>query len=137
MNSGEDHRYINDLKSFFGHEALTKAQSDLDRDLTHHGRGFEVWMRQIHPWLFTLRLYEYDHTITTGVRTPAIWPEPTQKLAGDAFIIFSLIGCMPEAVKAKYRRDLLTNQHNDFIFEITTAWHYPLEGFDIKSHEIH
>lgn len=39
---------------------------------------------------------------------------------------------MPEEVREKYRKDLLLSQHNDFIVEIFSAWHYYLEGYDVQ-----
>lgn len=63
---------------------------------------------------------------------PPQWPVTIQKLVGDGLMIASLHRGMPDDVKAKYRKDLLTCQHGDFMFEISTAWHYYLEGFDIQ-----
>ena len=55
-----------------------------------------------------------------------------QKLVGDGLMIASLHRGMPDDVRVKYRKDLLTRQHGDFMFEISTAWHYYLKGFDIQ-----
>ncbi len=124
--SSDVHKHIQGFIGFFGAEALSKAQSDLDKTLLHHGRCYHMWMQQVHPWLFALRLY--SKIIQGHVRA---WPKEIQLLAGDAFMILSLANKMPEPVREKYRKDLLTMQHSDFIFEIHAAWHYYLQGYDV------
>lgn len=123
-------KYIGKLKGFFGHEALVRAQANLDKDIMHHGRCYQQWAQQRRPWLFALRLY--DHITNKGIHMPSVWPMTIRAMAGDAMMISSLHHCMPDEVKAKYRQDLLAEQHNDFLVEIQTAWHYHLEGFDIQ-----
>ncbi|MBM4125242.1 MAG: hypothetical protein FJ246_09885 [Nitrospira sp.] len=130
IKDSEIPKYIEKLKRFLCHEALAKAQANLDKDLMHHGRCYRYWAHQRRPWLFALRLY--DRITNKGVHMPTEWPVPIREMAGDAMMISSLHHCMPDEVKAKYRQDLLTEQHNDFLVEICTAWHYYLEGFDIQ-----
>ncbi len=57
-------------------------------------------------------------------------------MVGDARMIASLHRSMPEGVRAKYRKDLLRNQHNDFMVEIFSAWHYHLEGYDVRWYQL-
>jgi hypothetical protein len=130
VKPSEVHKYVRKLKTFLGRDALAKAQDDLDKELMHHGRLYQYWVEQHRPWLFAFRLYD---TITAnGIYTPPQWPVTIQKLVGDGLMIASLHWGMPEDVRVKYRKDLLTCQHGDFMFEISTAWHYYLEGFDIQ-----
>ena len=123
-------KYVGRLKGFLGHEPLAKAQADLDKDLMHHGRCYRYWAQELRPWLFALRAY--DQETKNGVQIPNKWPTAIREMVGDALKISSLHHGMPENVKAKYRKDLLTGQHNDFIVEIHAAWHYYLEGFDVR-----
>lgn len=37
VKASEVPKYVGKLKEFLGHEALAKAQADLDKDLLHHG----------------------------------------------------------------------------------------------------
>lgn len=123
-------KYVGKLKGFLGYEALAKTQADLDKDLTHHGCCYRNWAQKLRPWLFAFRMY--DQETKNGIHMPNKWPTEIREMAGDALMISSLHRGMPEDVKAKYRKDLLTDQHNDFMVEIHTAWHYYLQGFDIQ-----
>lgn len=125
--STEVHKYIQEFINFLGAEAVAKAIGDLGKNLSHHGRCYRMWLQQVHPWLFTLLLYNQIST-----RRVQSWPVQIQQLVGDAFMIVSLAKQMPEEVKEKYRKDLLTIQHSDFLFEIIAAWHYHLQGYDIE-----
>jgi hypothetical protein len=113
-----------------GWDALAKAQADLDKELAHHGCLYQYWVEQHRPWLFAFR--QYDKITASGIHTPPQWPVTIQKLAGDGLMIASLHRGMSDDVRVKYRKDLLTRQHGDFMFEISTAWHYYLKGFDIQ-----
>ncbi|MBC7838546.1 MAG: hypothetical protein H7Y39_07920 [Nitrospiraceae bacterium] len=113
-----------------GHEALTEAQADLDKDLRHHGSCYHHWVKKLRPWLFAFRMY--DQETKNGICIPKMWSTEIREMVGDALMISSLHRGMPEDVKAKYREDLLTDQHNDFMAEIHTAWHYYLQGFDVQ-----
>lgn len=132
--SAEVHKYIQEFINFLGPEAVAKALGDLDKSLSHHGRCYRMWLQQVHPWLFTLHLYSQIST-----RRVQSWPVQIQQLVADAFMIVSLAKIMPEEVRGKYRKDLLTIQHSDFLFEIIAAWHYHLQGYNIEwyplSHE--
>lgn len=130
IKDSEVPKYVGKLKGFLGHEALAKAQADLDKDLMHHGRFYRYAVQELRPWLFALR--RYDHETKNGVHIPNRWPTEIREMVGDALKISSLHHGMQEDVKAKYRKDLLTGQHNDFIDEIHAAWHYYLEGFDVQ-----
>lgn len=130
IKDSEVPRYVGKLKGFLGHEALAKAQADLDRDLRHHGRCYRHWAQELRPWLFAFRMY--DQETKNGVCIPKKWPTEIREMVGDALMISSLHYGMPEDVRAKYRTDLLTGQHNDFMVEIHTAWHYYLQGFGIQ-----
>lgn len=122
--------YIGKLREFFGHNALTKAQADLDKDLKHHGSCYQQWAQRLRPWLFALRLY--DQITKNGIHRPVAWPAAIREMIGDAVMVSTLQQYMPDDVRAKYRQDLLSRQHNDFLVEVHTAWHYYLEGFDIQ-----
>ena len=37
IKDSEIPKYVGKLRVFLGHEALAKAQADLDKDLLHHG----------------------------------------------------------------------------------------------------
>ncbi len=130
IKDSEIPKYIGKLRRFLGHEALAKAQADLDKDLSHHGGCYRIWTQHLKPWLFAFRAY--DQITNNGIHIPRAWPTNIRKLAGDALMIVSLHYCMPEVVRDKYRKDLLLSQHNDFIFEIFSAWHYYLEGYDVQ-----
>lgn len=130
IKDSEVPEYVGKLKDFLGDEALAKAQVDLDKDLMHHGRFYHHWVQELRPWLFAFRMY--DQETKNGVHMPNKWPTRIQELVRDALMISSLHHGMPEDVKAKYRKDLLTDQHNDFMVEIRAAWHYYLEGFDVQ-----
>jgi hypothetical protein len=130
IKDSEVPKYVGRLKGFLGHEALAKAQADLDKDLMHHGRCYRHWVQELRPWLFAFRTY--DQEIKKGAHIPNKWPTEIREMVGDALKISSLHHGMPEDVKAKYRKDLLTGQHNDFMVEIHAAWHYYLEGFDVR-----
>ena len=130
IKDSEVPKYVGKLRGFLGHEALAKAQADLDKDLSHHGRCYRNWAQKLRPWLFAFRMY--DQETKNGICIPKKWPTEIREMVGDALMISSLYRGMPEAVKAKYRKDLLTDQHNDFMVEIHTAWHYYLQGFDVQ-----
>lgn len=125
--SSEVHKHVQEFIEFFGVDAISKALHGLNKDLLHHGRCYQMWMQQIQPWLFALRLYGQ-----IGGGNVRSWPDQIQQFAGDSFMIVSLAKKMPEPVKEKYRKDLLTIQHSDYIFEINTAWHYHLQGYDVE-----
>jgi hypothetical protein len=135
IKDSEVPKYVARLKGFLGHEALAKAQADLDKDLMHHGRCYCHWAQELRPWLFAFRTF--DQKTKNGVHMPNKWPTEIHKIVGDAFEISSLHHGMPEDVKAKYRKDLLTGQHNDFMDEIHTAWLYHLKGFDVQWYPLH
>ena len=130
ITDSEIPKYIGKLKGFLGHEALTKAQADLDKDLLHHGGCYRTWAQHLKPWLFAFRTY--DLITKKGTHMPNAWPTEIRELVGDALMIASLHHGMTEEVRAKYRKDLLLNQHNDFMVEIFAAWHYHLEGYDVQ-----
>jgi len=130
IKDSEVPKYVGKLKGFLGHEALAKAQADLDWDLRHHGRCYRHWAQELRSWLFAFRMY--DQETKNGVCIPKKWPTEIREMVGDALMISSLHHGMPEDVRAKYRTDLLTDQHNDFMVEIHTAWHYYLQGFGIQ-----
>jgi hypothetical protein len=123
-------KYVRELKDFLGHEALAKAQADLDKDLQHHGGCYQRWAQHLKPWLFAFRTY--DLITKNDTHTPSAWPTAIRELVGDALMITSLHHRMPEEVRSKYRKDLLLSQHNDFMVEIFAAWHYYLEGYDVQ-----
>jgi hypothetical protein len=130
LKDSEIPKYIGKLRRFLGYEALAKAQADLDKDLSHHGGCYRIWAQHLKPWLFAFR--NYDQITNNGIHTPSAWPTDIRKLAGDALMIASLHRSMPEEVREKYRKDFLLSQHNDFILEIFSAWHYYLDGYDIQ-----
>jgi hypothetical protein len=130
IKDSEIPKYVRKLKSFLRHEALAKAQADLDKDLSHHGGCYRQWAQMLRPWLFVFRLY--DQKTNNGIHIPNIWPPEIRELVGDARIISFLHCGMPEDVRAKYRKDLLLVQHNDFMVEIDAAWYYHLEGYDVQ-----
>lgn len=130
IKDSEIPKYVGKLKGFLGHEVLAKAQADLDRDLRHHGRCYRHWAQELRPWLFAFRMY--DQETKNGVCMPKKWPTEIREMVGDALMISSLHHGMPEDVRAKYRKDLLTDQHNDFMAEIHAAWHYYVQGFGIQ-----
>jgi hypothetical protein len=117
-----------------GYEALAKAQADLDKDLSHHGGCYRIWAQHLKPWLFAFRTYNL--ITNNGIHIPRTWPTEIRKMAGDAHMIASLHHSMPEQVRAKYRKDLLLSQHNDFMVEIFSAWHYYLEGYDVQWYQL-
>ncbi len=123
-------KYVGKLRGFLGHEALAKAQAALDKDLSDHGRCYRNWAQKLRPWLFAFRMY--DQETNNGICIPKKWPTEIREMVGDALMISSLHHSMPEDVKAKYRKDLLADQHNDFMVEISAAWHYYLQGFDVQ-----
>jgi hypothetical protein len=130
IKDSEVPKYVGKLKGFLGHEALAKAQADLDKDLSHHGRCYRNWAQKLRPWLFAFRMY--DQETKNGICIPKKWPIEIREMVGDALMISSLHHSMLEDVKAKYRKDLLTDQHNDFMAEIHAAWQYYLQGFDVQ-----
>lgn len=123
-------KYMGKLKGFLGHEALAKAQADLNKDLSHHGGCYRKWVQGLKPWLFAFRLY--DEVTENGIHLPNTWPREIREMVGDALMIASMYRHMPEEVREKYRKDLLLAQHNDFMVEIHAAWHYHLEGYDVQ-----
>jgi hypothetical protein len=137
IRDSEVPKYVGKLERFLGHGALSQAQLDLDRELSHHGRVYRYWAQELRPWLFALR--HYDQITSNGVPMRLKWPAPVREMVGDALKIASLHHCMPDDVRAKYRGDLLAGQHHDFMVEIHAAWHYWLEGYDVRwyplSHE--
>lgn len=130
VKDSEVPKYVGKLKRFLGYEALVKAQADLDKDLTHHGLCYREWAQKLKPWLFAFRMY--DQITRNGIHIPNSWPRKIRDMVGDALMISSLHRGMPENVRAKYRKDLLLGQHNDFMVEIHAAWHYHLEGYDVQ-----
>jgi hypothetical protein len=135
IKDSEIPKYVGRLKGFLGHAALAKAQADLDWDLRHHGPCYCHWAQEHRPWLFAFR--RYDQETNNGIHMPSAWPTEIREMVGGAFMISSLHHGMPEDVKAKYRNDLLKGQHNDFMVEIRAAWHYYLEGFDVRWYPLH
>ncbi len=130
IKDSEIPKYVEKLRGFLGYKALAKAQADLDKDLSYHGDCYRIWAQHLKPWLFAFRTY--NRKTNSGIHIPRAWPTDIRKLAGDALMIASLHHCMPEEVRDKYRKDLLLSQHNDFIFEIFSAWHYYLDGYHIQ-----
>lgn len=130
IKDSEVPKFVGKLKGFLGHEALAKAQADLDKDLSHHGCCHRKWVQELKPWLFAFRMY--DQITENGIHMPNRWPREVRDMVGDALMIASLYRDMPEKVRGKYRKDLLLGQHNDFMVEIHAAWHYHLEGYDVQ-----
>jgi len=52
IKDSEVPKYVRELKDFLGHEALAKAQADLDKDIQHHGGCYLRWAQHLKPWLF-------------------------------------------------------------------------------------
>ncbi|MFZ1746247.1 MAG: hypothetical protein WBO24_04375 [Nitrospirales bacterium] len=130
IKDSEIPKYVRKLKRFLGHEAPAKAQADLDKDLSHQGGCYRQWAQIHRPWLFAFRLYDQKTNIV--IHMPNEWPLEIREIVCDARMISSLHCGMPEDVRAKYRKDLLLAQHNDFMVEIEAAWHYHLEGYDVQ-----
>lgn len=130
IKDSEIPKYVEKLRGFLGYKALAKAQADLDKDLSHHGGCYRIWEQHLKPWLFAIRTY--DLITNNGIHIPRAWPIEIRRLAGDALMIASLHHGMTEEVRDKYRKDLLLSQHNDFMLEISSAWHYYLEGYDVQ-----
>ncbi len=134
IKDSEIPKYVEKLRGFLGYEALAKAQADLDKDLSHHGGCYRIWAQHLKPWLFAFR--DYNLITNNGIHIPRTWSTEIRKMAGDAHMIASLHHSMPEGVRAKYRKDLLLSQHNDFMVEIFSAWHYYLEGYDVQWYQL-
>lgn len=130
IKDSEVPEYVGRLRGFLGHEALAKAQSNLEKDLSHHGWCYRIWAQKLQPWLFAFRMY--DLITERGIHMPSTWPTEIIEVVGDARMIASLHPGMPEEVRAKYHKDLLLSQHNDFMVEIHAAWHYYLQGYDVQ-----
>lgn len=130
INPSDIPKYVEELTKFLGHDALSAAQSELDKDLLHHGRCYRRWAQEMKPWLFAFR--EYEQTASKCFQNPSAWPDEIRELAGAGHMISALQCGMPDGVKAKYRTDLVSIQHNDFMVEMDAAWHYHLEGYDVK-----
>ncbi|MDH5739089.1 MAG: hypothetical protein OEY77_02050 [Nitrospira sp.] len=134
IKDSEIPKYTEKLRGFLGYEALAKAQADLDKELSHHGSCYRIWAQHLKPWLFAFRTYNL--ITNNGIHIPCTWPTEIRKMVGDACMITSLHHCMPAEVRAKYRADLLLSQHNDFMVEIFSAWHYYLEGYDVRWYQL-
>ena len=71
IRDSEVPKYVGKLKRFLGHGALSQAQLDLDRELSHHGRVYRYWAQELRPWLFALR--NYDQITSNGMWIACRW----------------------------------------------------------------
>ena len=97
IKDSEVPKYVGKLKRFLGHEALAKAQVDLDKDIAQHGFCYREWAQKLTPWLFAFRMY--DQITGNGIHIPNSWPREIHDMVGDALIISSLYRGMPDEVR--------------------------------------
>jgi len=95
-------------------------------------RGYYLKWR--HPWLSALGQY---YKLTNKAKSVHRHLTPELKaLVIDAKKVVTLQEKMPDSVKNKYRTVLLDNDHaRNYLFEIKTAWHFFVKGYDIRWYE--
>ncbi|HEY6874281.1 MAG TPA: hypothetical protein VI298_16270 [Geobacteraceae bacterium] len=122
---------IQRLFDFFGTHNIESALKSYEKSLVSSGSIYrEYYLRKRHPWweaILAFRALEAEGKAIKRHMTADL-----KRLAGDARKILILQKLMSTKVREKYKRDLLDeNRAFDFLFEIQTAWHYFLKGYQI------
>jgi hypothetical protein len=126
---------INKLIRFLGQKEVEGSLDKYRSSLLTSGPVFrEYYLKYRHPWWNALT--EFIEFEKSGKSVRKNLTQGIKILAGDAKKVSTLQKVMPEAVKKKYKRDLIDDERaNDYLFELQIAWHFFLKGYSIKWHE--
>jgi len=126
---------VNKLIRFLGRKEIERSLDKYHASLQCSGPVFrEYYLKYRHPWWNGLS--EFFKIEKSGKSIRKNLTQGIKILAGDAKKITTLQRFMPEAIKAKYKRDLIDDERAyDYLFELQIAWHFFLKGFSIKWHE--
>lgn len=128
-------RLINRLVSFLGPITVERCIQKYNASLQSSGPVFrDYYLKYRHPWWNALS--EFFELEKAGKSILKNLTEGLKTLAGDSQKVTTLQKLMPDAVREKYRKDLIDdNRANDYLFEIDIAWHFFQKGYDIKWYE--
>ena len=128
-------RHINRLVSFLGANKVERCIQKYHASLQSSGPVFrDYYLKYRHPWWNAFS--EFVKLEKAGKSIPRNLTEGLKILAGDAKKVTTLQRLMPDAVKEKYRRDLIDdNRANDYLFEIDIAWHFFQKGYELEWYE--
>lgn len=135
INDYEARRLINNLVFFLGRKEVESRLVNYERSLKSSGPVFgDHYLKVRHPWWNALtHFYSLDKA---GKSIQRHMTRELKLLVGDAKMIITLKKLMSDSGKKKYSRDLLDNERAfDYLFEIHTAWHFFLKGWEIQWNE--
>jgi len=137
MYHSEIKSFVNKLITFLGTAEVKRCLEKYDASLQSAGPFFrEYYLKTRHPWWAGLS--EYNNLEKKGMSVRKHLTEGLKRLGGDAKKIAILQKKMPEAVKNKYKKDLLDDDSAyAYLFELNMAWHFVLRGYDVIWPEIH
>jgi hypothetical protein len=126
---------INKLLRFIGRKEIDKCLQKYRSSLQSSGDIFrKYYLERRHPWWSALE--KYFELERSGKSIKRHLTTDIKNLGADAKKISILYKTMPESVRQKYRRNLTDeNRAYDHLFEIQTAWHFYLMGYDIVWYE--
>jgi hypothetical protein len=126
---------INKLIRFIGYNKLQHCLHKYEDSLKSSGPVYrDYYLRIRHPWWNAF--IDYFDLIKKGKSIRHNFTTELKLLAGDALKISTLQRFMPEAVKNKYRINLIDdNRSFDYLFEIQMAWHFFVKNCEIRWHD--
>ena len=131
----EARKLILQLINFIGTSNIDRCLENYNKSLVSAGPIYKkYYLKSRHPWWESFKyFFELERT---GKSIKHNLDGRLKQLAGDAKKISILQQNMPEKVKNKYKRDLVDkNRTYDYLFELEIAWHYHLQGYEIKWYE--
>lgn len=119
------------LSDFFGARNIESALKSYEKSLASSSPIYrEYYLKRRHPWWEAFLAFRALEAKGKSIKRHLT--AELKRLAGDARKILILQKMMSAKVRNKYKRDLLDeNRAFDFLFEIQTAWHYFLKGYEI------
>jgi hypothetical protein len=135
ISDREASNLINKLIRFIGYNNLQKCLQRYNTSLRSSGQIYrDYYLKKRHPWWNTfIDFYQLERN---GKSIRKNLTSELKILAGDAHKISTLQRFMPEAVKNKYRKNLIDDDRAfDYLFEIQMAWHFYMKGCEIKWHD--
>lgn len=126
---------IKRLVSFLGEQKVQRCIKRYERSLKSSGPVFrEYYLKDRHPWFAALVQY-YELTNKAKSIHRHLTPE-LKALAIDAKKVVTLQKNMPNSVKRKYKMNLLDDDRaRNYLFEIRTAWHFFVKGYNVQWYE--
>jgi hypothetical protein len=132
IHPSEIRKIIRQLIKFLGQSTIENCIANYNKSLLSSGPTFrEYYLKTRHPWWEALNIFfELERS---GKSVQKHITEDLKRCCRDGKIITTLQKTMPEKVRNKYKKDLIDkNRARDYLFELSIAWHFYQNGFEIK-----